>query len=284
MKDNTMQKMQIILLTALLILTSTYAKDTTLQLTYETLDFDHSKKKDTGKRIGVSLEYQQENDLYQIAYEKTNTDTFKPPLEQDLHVNKYYFKYTRKLEGREAFSLSYARIDDNLMKETDGGDIYGFGYKYAAFCFTQYLSDYKHFNVYQTDLKYIWKQTFGEFKTTTAFIGKYIHLEDRESNAFSMNAKEDYFTPGVKIHLHYHDYHMGAGAFFGKRIFAVMYDGFKVQHHAMEFEKTYMVGFGKHFADMDLNLKYVYQKATEIPIYNDNVIVQNVILQFVTHF
>ncbi len=72
---------------------------------------------------------------------------------------------------------------------------------------------------------------------------------------------------------------MGAGAFFGKRVFAVMNDGFRVQHHAMEFDKTYMIGVGKHFGDVDLTLKYVYQEATEIPINNDNVKVGNIILQ-----
>jgi len=39
------------------------------------------------------------------------------------------------------------------------------------------------------------------------------------------------------MHAYYHDYHMGVGAFFGKRVFAVMNDGFKVQHHAMEFKR-----------------------------------------------
>ena len=67
-------------------------------------------------------------------------------------------------------------------------------------------------------------------------------------------------------------------------VFAVMHDGFKVQHHAMEFNETYMVGFGKHFGDVDLNLKYVYQNASEIPINNDNVKVQNVGLVLRYHF
>ena len=263
-----------------LLLTLSHAESTTLKLTYETLDFDNSKKKDEGKRYGVALGYKTDDALYQIAYEKTNTDTFKPPLAHDLHVNKYYLKYTHMLDDKQAFNVSYATIDDNLMKETDGGHIYGLGYKYGAIGLTQYLSDYVHFNVYQTDLKYTFKKDFNEFKTSTELIGKYIHLQDRESNPFSANAKENYFTPGVKFHAHYHDYHMGAGAFFGKRVFAVMNDGFKVQHHAMEFNETYMLGFGKHFGAADLTLKYVYQEATEIPINNENVKVQNIILQF----
>ena len=262
--------------TVLLFSTLTYGESTTMKLSYENLNFDNSKKKDQGKVYGFAMNHQANDALYQIAYEKTNTDTFQPPLAQDLHVNKYYLKYTHMLDDKQAFCVSYATIDDNLMKETDGGHIYGLGYKYAAFGLTQYISDYVHFNVYQTDVKYTFKKAFGDLKTSAVFLGKYIHLQDRKSNPFSANAKENYFTPGVKIHAHYEDYHMAVGAFFGKRIFAVMYDGFKVQHHAMEFNETYMVGFGKHFGDVDLNLKYVYQKASEIPINNDNVKVQNV--------
>jgi len=267
-----MKKMKILFVVSLLF-TLSYAENTTVKISYGNLNFDNSMKKDQGKRYGIALDHQTEGALYQIAYEKTNTDTF---LKQDLHVNKYYLKYTHMLEGKQAFFIEYATIDDNLMKETDGGRIYGIGYKYAAFGLSQYFSDYKHFNVYQTDLKYTFRKAFGELHASATVLGKYIYLQDRESNAFSKNAKENYFTSGVKLHAHYHEYHMGAGVFFGKRVFAVMYDGFKVQHHAMEFNETYMLGFGKHFGDMDINLKYVYQKATEIPIHNDNVKVQNV--------
>ena len=270
-----MKKMKILFVVSLL-LTLSYAQNTTVKISYENLNFDNSKKKDQGKRYGVMVSHNTDDSLYQIAYEKTNTDTFQPPLAQNLHVNKYYLKYAHKLDDKQAFSVSYATIDDNLMKETDGGHIYGLGYKYGAFGFRQYLSDYKHFNVYQTDLKYTFKKVFGEVKTSAVILGKYIHLQDRESNPFSANAEENYFTPGVKLHAHYEDYHMAVGAYFGKRIFAVMYNGFKVQHHAMEFDETYMLGFGKHFGDLDLNVKYVYQKATEIPIHNDNVKVQNI--------
>ncbi|MEA3434376.1 MAG: hypothetical protein U9R13_07305 [Campylobacterota bacterium] len=270
-----MKKMKILVVVSLLF-TLSYAESTTVKFSYENLNFDNSKKKDRGDRYGMVLSHKTDAALYQIAYERTDTDTFQPPLRDDLHVNKYFLKYTHMLEDKQAFSASYATIDDNLMKETDGGHIYGLGYKYHAFTLTQYLSDYIHFNVYQTDLKYTFHKDFDGIETHTELIGKYIHLQDRESNAFSANAKEDYFTPGVKFHAHYNDYHLGAGAFFGKRVFAVMQNGFKVQHHAMEFNETYMIGFGKHFGAADLTLRYVYQEATEIPIHNENVKVQNV--------
>ena len=260
----------------LLLFTLNHAESTILNLAYENFNFENSKKKDNGDRFRAAVNHRTGENLYQFVYEKTHTDTFKPPLTKDLHVNKYFLKYTRKLDDQQSLSLSYIRIDDNIMKEVDGGNIYGLGYKYGAFGLTQYLSDYDNFNVYQTDVKYKFKKAFGEIHTSATLLGKYIHLQDRESNGFSKNAKEDYFTPGVKLHAHYDDYHMAVGAFFGKRVFAVMHDGFKVQHHAMEFNETYMFGFGKHFGDVDLNLKYVYQKATELPINNDNVKVQNI--------
>jgi len=273
-----MKKMKMIF-AVLLLFTLSYAENSTLKLTYENFDFDNSIKKDQGKRYGTALDHQTDDSLYQIAYEKTNTNTFKPPLAKDLHVNKYYLKYTHMLDDKQSFNVEYATIDDNLMKETDGGHIYGLGYTYAAFGLTQYLSDYERFNVYQTDMKYTFKKEFDGAMVSATVLGKYMHLQDKNSNDFSKNANEDYFTPGVKLHAHHHGYHVGAGAFFGKRIFAVMNDGFKVQHHAMEFEKTYMVGLGKHFDDLDLHLKYVYQKASEIPSHNDNVNVKNIVLQ-----
>jgi len=267
-----------------LLSTLGYAEGINTQVTYEHLNFDHSKKKDEGNRYGLKFSYRSGDDLYQAAYEKTNTDTFQPPLTQNLHVNKYYLKYTHQLENKQGFSLSYATIDDNLMKQTDGGNIYGIGYNNAGFGVTQYLSDYKHFNVYQTDLKYTYKRSFGEIDTSAAVIGKYIHLQDRESNPFSRNAKENYFTPGIKLHMHYYEYHAGIGAFFGKRIFAVMDNGFRVQHHAMEFNKTYMVGAGKHFGKFDAAVKYIYQEATEVPIMNSGVTVQNIRVELKYHF
>ena len=270
--------------TVLLFSTLVYAGNTTVKMSYENLNFDNSKKKDQGKVYGVAVSHKTDNALYQVAYEKTNTDTFQPPLTEDLHVNKYYLKYTYKLDTNQRITMSYATIDDNLMKETDEGHIYGLGYKYGAFAVTQYLSGYKHFNVYQTDLKYKFKKEFGEIDTSVTVLGKYIHLEDIKSNAFSANAKENYFTPGVKLHVHYHDYHLGLGVFFGKRVFAVMNEGLKVQHHAMEFSETYMFGFGRHFGNVDINLKYVYQKACEIPIHNDNVEVQNIGVVLRYHF
>ena len=273
-----MQKKYALLL-ATVVATSAYAGQDKLTLKYEQLDFTNSKKKNNGKREGIALSHKDGENKYELLYERTDTKTFKPPLKKDLKVDKYYFKYTRKLENSQAFSASYATINDNIMRETDAGNIYGFGYKYNELAITQYISDYKNFNVYQTDLTYGYKKEYGLWEFHGKLMGKYIHLQNRKSNNFSKNAKEDYATLGLKLHLYYDDYHFGVATFIGDRIFAVMHNGFKVQHHAMAFNKTYKCGIGKHFTWGDIKVQYVYQEATEIPINNKNVKVDNVVLQ-----
>lgn len=277
-------KQKIILLLAMLIPILSLAENTTLTLGYELLDFENSKKKDEGKRYGISLKHTHNNDTYQLRVERTHTETFQPPLTKDLKVNKYALKYTHRYDQAQAVSASFLNIDDNLMKETDGGRIYGLGYRYRAFGLTQYFSDYKHFNVYQTDIKYTFKHAWGDMKADATLLAKYQHLQDKESNPFSTNAKSDYLAPGLKVHLHYNDYHIGAGAFFAERVFAVMDEGMRIQHHAMEFDKTYMVGIGRHFEKFDLHLKYIYLEANEIPINNPDVKVDNIIFQLGYHF
>jgi len=81
---------------------------------------------------------------------------------------------------------------------------------------------------------------------------------------------------------HYKTYHFGAGAYFGKRAFAVMNDGFKVQHHAMEFDRTYVVGVGKSIGDFVVRMQYIYQRAKEMPVNNDNVRVQ--VFRFIANY
>ena len=283
-----MKKLNTILL-ATLLCSTLHAKEeeqhhhegsNNIKINYETLDFSNSKKKEDGQRYGVEIDHEDENNHFQLYYEKTKTNTTKI-IPKDLDVNKYTLKYQYKLNPKEQISFLYANIDDNIMKETDGGNIYGIGYSNKSIGITQYLSDYPHFDVYQSDLKYSFKKS--GIKTT--LIGKYIHLKDKNSNNFSKNAKSDYFTGGVKLHTHYQGYHLGAGAYFGKRIFAVMKEGFKVQHHAMEFKESYMVGVGHALGkNITAHLRYGYHNAKEIPINNDNVKVENISIDMLYKF
>jgi len=283
-----MKKISTLLLSTLLC-TTLFAKEeeqhahngsNNIKLNYEDLTFNHSKKKRDGKRHGIELDHEDERQHFQLYYEKTHTHTTQI-LPKDLYVKKYTLKYAYKLQPKERFTLSYTSIDDNLMKETNDGHIYGLGYSKNGVSIMQYLSDYPHFDVYQSDLKY----NFKKHGVKVTLLGKYIHLKDKDSNPFSKKAKENYFTAGIKLHTHYNGFHLGAGAYFGRRIFAVMKNGLRVQHHAMEFKESYMLGIGHALSkNMTTHLRYGYHKAKEVPINRDDVTVHNFSLDVIYKF
>ena len=258
-----------------------FAHDTIVDTSVQFLNFSHSIQKKEGKKYTLHLRHNRGSEHYHIAYEKSDTDTFQPPLPHDLEVDKLYLHYAHSFSSGQSLHMHYAVIEDNLAKETDGGKIYGVGYRYRHFHFTQYLSDYRHFDVYQSDLLYKIYRKFSRGDLRMVFVAKYIHLVDKKSNNFSKNAKSDYFTPGINLHLQKSGFFGEVGAYFGKRVFAVMQNGFAVQHHAMEFTKSYMVGIGKVFKRYTIQLQYNYLKANELPLNNENVTVGNLTLRFV---
>ena len=283
-----MKKFNTILLSTLLC-TTLFAKEeehhshegsNNIKINYEILDFTNSKTKEDGKLYGIEVDHEDKEHHLQLYCEKSQTNTTNV-VPKDLEVSKYTLKYQYKVTPKERVTLLYGTIDDNLIKETNGGDIYGVGYSKNGLGVRQYLSDYPHFDVYQSDVEYALKR--GGIKSS--FIGTYIHLDNKDSNDFSKKAKSDYFTAGVKLHTHYSGIHLGAGAYVGKRIFAVMKDGFKVQHHAMEFKESYMVGVGHNLGEnMATHLQYGYHKAKELPSNNDNVKVNNLTFDFIYRF
>ena len=279
-------KLKYLLAISWLIATASYAEiaehhihedRTSITLNYEFLDFTGSKQKDDGIRYGVEVDYQAKKHHFQLYSEHTDTQT-KPVIPKDLSVNKYAFKYQYQLFPSQTLSLSYIHVSDNLIKEVDGGNIYGLGYRYKAFSFTQYLSDYHHFDVYQSDFKWGIKKKFSHFILKGALIGKYMYLDNKDSNAFSSKAEDDYFTVGAKIHAMYEGWHLSLVGYTGERIFAVMNEGLRVQHHAMAFDKSMMLGLGKEWGNVFVKLRYIKQYATEVPIDNDDVKVENIAL------
>jgi len=270
-----MKKIIVLLLLSVSVVYSD--ESTSYKLELQNLDFSNSTQKEQGRRYGTGLTHQVNKHRFLFGYEKTDTETFQPPLPKDLDVKKYAFKYGYQLKNNLSLYASYISIDDNLVT-TDGGHIYGLGATYKNIHFAQFFSDYKPFDVYQSDISATFRRTFGSFKTKTTLIAKYLTLKDYTDNPLSKNAQKRYFTPGIKLHTSYKSYHAGFGAFFGKRVFAVMEEGLKVQHHGMEFEETYMAGFGKKMGKFNVMLKYAYLKATELPKLNENVIVRNITL------
>ena len=250
---------------------------------YENLKFINSKQKDDGLRYGVEMDYQNKKHHIQVYVEHTDTHT-KPNVPKDLSVNKYSIKYQYQLNKANAFKLSYISIDDNLMKEVDGGQIVGLGYKYKGFEFVQYVSDYKNFNAYQSDVKLSKKMVFDDVTVKGALVGKYMHIQNRKSNDFTRKTKKEYFTLGLKVHADYDSWHVGAGVYVGERIFTVMNDGMKVQHHAMSFDRSMMFLLGREFKDILVKVRYVRHNANEIPIANDNIKVESWVMDFSYRF
>ena len=278
-----MKKLKTIVLSGLLTLTlygeqeihHNHIGSSNFKINYGKFDFENSKKKDNGKSHAVEFDHQDNKHHYRLYYEKSTIKTM-PIVPKDLEVKKYALKYGYALNKKSKLSFTYLTIDDNLMKETNGGHIYGVGYTYKALQAIQYFSDYKHFDVYQSDLKFGFKKSFSNWELMVRVLGKYIYLDNKNSNSFSRKANRDYFTTGLKLHAHNKSYHLSAGTYLGKRMFAVMNEGLKVQHHAMEFKRSYLFALGKEFENMDIYLRYAQHKADEININSFNVTRKNI--------
>ena len=268
----------------LLLGTSLWATSETVHssiVTYiESKDFDNSVQKENGKVYGIGADLHLDHSEYRFAYEHGDTNTKQPPLKEDLITDKLFLKYNYDFQNNFAFNINYINILNDNIAITDGGQTYGAGLSYKIkkninSNFTQYYTNYDDFNVYQSDFTLDYKMKINDVKVKLTSITKYINLDEKNLNGFTKNAEDDYLTTGVKLHLHYEGYHFGAAAYFGKRVFAVMDDGFKIQHHAMEFDRTYAVGIGKNISDFVLLLQYIYSRAEELPMENENVEISN---------
>lgn len=249
---------------------------------YENKTFSNSVQKTDGYVIGVGADIHHGSSEYKFTYEHIYTNTIQPPMSDDLKVDKIFFRYAYSFLDDFELNLNYINILSDNIALTDGGKIYavGIGYKFSkklSANFTQYYSDYKDFNVYQSDLKLDFKMKIKKVKVKFSSYSKYINIDDKNQNGFTKNAQKDYITTGLKFHMHYNTYHFGGGAYFGKRAFGVMNDGFKIQHHALEFDRTYAIGAGKNISDFVLRLQYINQRAIEMPVANNKKITISVL-------
>lgn len=268
----------------LLLLLATYAFAEPIHSSvtsyYESLNFKNSKQKTDGAAIGIGADIHVDDSEYRFAYEHTDTNTLQPPVKDNLHVDKLFLRYGYNFQNGLYLNLNYMNVLHDNIVPTAHGQAYGAGIGYDInkqlyANFTQFYTDYKNFDVYQSDIKFDYKMKIDDFKIKLTSITHIIHLEDYKTNPLSKNADSDYISTGIKFHGHYESYHLGAAAYYGKRIFAVMDDGFKLQHHAMEFDRTFALGLGKSIGDWVVRVQYVYQRAEEIPYHNENVEVDN---------
>lgn len=246
----------------------------------ENKTFENSKQKENGKVYGFGADLHIDRSEYKFIYEHGDTATKQPPLKEDLHTDKLFLRYSYKIQNDLAFNLNYIHILNDNIAITDDGQSFAAGLSYSPkknllTNFTQYYTNYEDFTVFQSDFKIEYKTKTDKIKFRLSSITKYLDIHDKNINIFTKNAKDKYFTSGLKLHMIYESYHFAAAAYFGKRAFSIMDDGFKIQHHAMEFDRTYALAVGKNISNFVIRLQYIYQRATELPIHNDNVNISN---------
>lgn len=240
-------------------------------------DYTNSKTKVDGKTYNINFSHKLETGLLSLGYLRDDVDREHPVTKvaiDTLHVKKFNGKYQHNFTDKFDAKASYIKILDNLAP-TDQGKIYGLGvaYKLPKGFGTKldvYKSDYSDFNVYQYDLTFFKGFQFGETKGKLSIVGKSIHIDGDNYGTYRFEDKS-YFTTGINLGLNYQGYLAGIGSFFGKRMFTVLDDGTKVQHHAMEQDKTYIFTLGKKFQDFDIIAKYSFQNGKELPENQDDV-------------
>ena len=75
----------------------------------------------------------------------------------------------------------------------------------------------------------------------------------------------------LNLNANYNGFILGLGVINGDRLFSVQEDGLKVEHHALEQNKTYLVSLGKKFQNIDVITKYIYSNSKELPENRDDV-------------
>ncbi len=261
--------------------------DDHISLRYDYFDFSGSKQKDEGHRGTIHLQASQDKNRIQLAYEKSLTQTYQPPLREDLKVDKVMVRFDHKISKKEKFNLGFIMVKDNIVA-TDGGKVFNLGYCHKtapgiALSGDLYYGRYDIMKTYQLDLAVKLYKDLGAFDARVNIVAKNI-LIDECSDAFCAKADEHYFTAGIKAKLEHQEFFLHGAAFFGKRVFAIMMDGFALQHHAMEFDQTYIVGVGKRFDDVELKLVYAHQRAKELPVDNSGVEVDSGSLKVTYYF
>lgn len=258
-------------------LASSLLANSEISTNYTYKDYDNSKTKTNGKTLDYRFLHNFENSQIVINYEdsltKRENEITKAKL-TSLEVEKLSMKYLYHISADLSFKTSFINIEDNLAP-TDDGKIYGLGLIKSINSSTEikvdtYLSDYEDFNVNQYDLTFVKRFKFNEINFMGQTGIKYIDINGSKYGNYIL--KDNYYTSYfLNLNANYNGFIFGLGFMDGDRLFAVQEDGLKVEHHALEQSKTYMISLGKKFKDIDLISRYIYSKSDELPENRDNV-------------
>ena len=253
------------------LLTSCLLANSEISTSYTYKDYENSKTKTQGKTLDYRLLHNFENSQIAVNYEdsltKRENEVTKAKL-ISLEVEKLSMKYLYNIRNDLSFKTSFMNIEDNLAP-TDNGKIYGLGLIKSIDNFNDikvdtYLSNYADFNVNQYDLTFVKKFKFNDINFMGQTGVKYIDINGSKYGNYSL--KDNYYTSYFfNLNANYNSFIFGLGFMNGDRLFAVQEDGLKVEHHALEQSKTYMVSLGKKFKDIDIISKYIYSNSDELP-------------------
>ncbi len=262
--------MKKILLTSA-FLTSYLLANSEISTNYTYKDYENSKTKTQGKTLDYRFLHNFENSQIVINYEdsltKRENEITKAKM-TSLEVEKLSTKYLYNAREDLSFKTSFLNIEDNLAP-TDNGKIYGLGFIKSInnsneIKLDTYLSDYDDFNVNQYDLTFVKKFKFNDINFMGQTGIKYIDINGSKYGNYIL--KDNYYTSYFfNLNANYNGFIFGLGFINGDRLFAVQEDGLKVEHHALEQNKTYMVSLGKKFKNIDLISRYIYTNSNELP-------------------
>jgi hypothetical protein len=252
-------------------LSSCLLANSEISTNYTYKDYDNSKTKTQGKTLDYRFLHNFENSQITVNYEdsltKRENEITKAKL-TSLEVEKLSMKYLYNISDDLSFKTSFINIEDNLAP-TDNGKIYGLGLIKSIDNSNEikvdtYLSDYDDFNVNQYDLTFVKKFKFNDINFMGQTGVKYIDINGSEYGNYTL--KDNYYTSYfLNLNANYNGFIFGLGFMNGDRLFAVQEDGLKVEHHALEQSKTYMVSLGKKFKDIDIISRYIYSNSNELP-------------------
>ncbi|MDD3008929.1 MAG: hypothetical protein PHQ70_08695 [Arcobacter sp.] len=238
---------------------------------YTYKDYDNSKTKTEGKTLDYRFLHNFQNSELTINYEdsltKRENELTKIKM-TSLEIEKLSMKYLYHISNDISIKTSFINIEDNLAP-SDNGKIYGLGFIKSInnsneIKIDTYLSNYDDFNVNQYDLTFVKKFKFNDINFMGQTGIKYIDINGSEYGNY--NLKNNYYTSYfLNLNANYNGFIFGLGFMNGDRLFAVLEDGLKVEHHALEQNKTYVVSLGKKFKNIDLISRYIYSNSNELP-------------------
>ena len=252
-------------------LSSCLLANSEISTNYTYKDYENSKTKTQGKTLDYRFLHNFENSQITVNYEDSLTKREKEITKAkltSLEVEKLSMKYLYNISDVLSFKTSFINIEDNLAP-TDDGKIYGLGLiknmnSSTGIKIDTYLSDYEDFNVNQYDLTFVKKFKLDNINLEAQLGSKYININGQNYGNYIL--KDNYFLSYfLNLNANYNGFIFGLGFMNGDRLFAIQEDGLKVEHHALEQNKTYMVSLGKKFKNIDLISRYIYSNSNELP-------------------